>query len=224
MGLVVLVPQGAEYQAVQRGLRQVPQADRDIANLDIVAIPAGLQPIRNFLDRQPDNSVVRSAIRVLVMGLCGSLDPALAVGDAVMYQSCQDSSQSVWQCDTEISSNAKRVKGVCSDRLIATAADKQLLRAQSGCDVVDMEGTAILEFFDSRKIPVTVLRVVSDNATGDIPDLSGAIDRDGNLQSVPLAIGLIRSPLKGLRLIRGALRGLKALTQLAATVVANLER
>jgi nucleoside phosphorylase len=215
LGLLVLVPQGAEFQAVKWGLGQ----RRQVA---VVPIPAGLQPVQNWLLRYRDDAVIRSADRVIVMGLCGGLRPDLAIGDAVICASCQNFAQQVWQCETDGFGNAKLVKAISSNKVIATAMEKRFIREKYGCDIVDMEGTAILAFFAALNIPVTMLRVVSDDGSGDIPDLSAAIDLNGKLQGRQLTIGLIKEPKKGLRLVRGAIVGLRSLEKLSGVVSASL--
>jgi Phosphorylase superfamily len=223
LSVVVLVPQGAEYQAVKRGWGKRRQ-------VSIVPIPAGLQAVQNWLIQYRDDPVIRSTDRVIVMGLCGGLRPDLAIGDAVIYASCQNFAQRFWkcetkrQCNTDIVSNAKSVKAISSNKVIATVKEKQFIREKYGCDVVDMEGAAILAFFEPLNIPVTMLRVVSDDGAGDIPDLSAAIDPNGKLQGRQLAIGLIKEPKKGLRLVRGAIVGLRALEKLAGVVSASLKQ
>ncbi len=59
-----------------------------------------------------------------------------------------------------------------------------------------------------------MLRVVSDDLTGDIPNLDSAIDPNGNLQTWPMAIAFLQQPLAAIRLIKGSLRGLKTLQQI----------
>lgn len=219
----MLIPQGAEFQAVKRGLAR----RRQVA---VVPIPAGLLPVQNWLVKYRDDAVIRSADRVIVMGLCGGLHPDLAIGDAVIYASCQNFAQHFWkcetkrQCNTDIVSNAKLVKAISSNKVVATVTEKKFIREKYGCDVVDMEGAAILAFFEPLAIPVMMLRVVSDDGAGDIPDLSAAIDQNGKLQGRQLAIGLIKEPRKGLRLVRGAIVGLRALAKLAGMVAASLDR
>jgi nucleoside phosphorylase len=214
LGLLVLVPQGAEFQAVKRGLVQ----RRQVA---VVPIPAGLQPVQNWLLKYQNDAVIRSADRVVVMGLCGGLRSDLAIGDAVVYASCQNFAQQFWQCNTDGFGNAKLVKAISSNKVIATVTEKKFIREKYGCDVVDMEGAAILAFFETLNIPVMMLRVVSDDGAGDIPDLSAAIDGNGKLQSRQLAIGLIKEPRKGLRLVRGAIVGLRALAKLARAMTSG---
>ncbi|WP_420807069.1 hypothetical protein [Trichormus azollae] len=83
------------------------------------------------------------------------------------------------------------------------------LHEQSGADLVDMEGFAFLEFFQQLETSVAILRVVSDDSLHDIPDVTSAINSDGSLQPLPLALALIRQPLSATWLIRGSLKGLK---------------
>jgi hypothetical protein len=63
-----------------------------------------------------------------------------------------------------------------------------------------------------------MLRVISDNCHHNIPDLSSALSSDGSLQTLPLAIGLLRQPLAATRLILGALRGLKVLQDVTTSL------
>ena len=78
---VIIVPQGAESQAVKKGLKNLK-----IQAPLIIAIPMGVKQIEETLLKQkfwqarPKN--------VLMMGLCGSLSPQHSVGDAVLYQDC----------------------------------------------------------------------------------------------------------------------------------------
>ena len=46
-----------------------------------------------------------------------------------------------------------------------------------------------------------------------IPNLNRAIDPDGNLRTLPMAIAFLQQPLAAIRLIRGSLTGLKTLQQ-----------
>ncbi len=222
---LVLVPQGAEFQAVQRGLRRAP-----CDQLHLVAIPIGGPPVTRFL-MQFWAARDRDYHAVMVMGLCGSLDLELSVGDAVVYQSCQalaqpgdqsgDQSgghQPIWPCQVSLMANIKLVAGLTTDRVIWRATEKQALQRSTDCQVVDMEGTAIRQFFQPFDLPVIMLRVVSDDLAGDLPDLTGTIDRDGNLQPLPLALKLFQQPQAAWRLIRGSMRGLNRLTALATNL------
>jgi hypothetical protein len=197
--MLVLVPQGAEYKAVRRGLGQT-------SSVAVQAIPIGIDPVTQWLKTQAINTD-----RILVMGLCGALAPELRAGDAVVYTSCQTPAGEVWPMVIEGFEGLGRLgRGVTSDRILRTAQEKQGF-AHLG-DVVDMEGIAIGRAFPGR---VAMLRVVSDDADQDLPDLGGAISSEGQLRPWPMAKAMIQQPQLSLGLIRGSLGALQVLEKLA---------
>jgi Phosphorylase superfamily len=215
----IIVPQGAEYKAVCRGLSRVTRSQPKV-----LAIPVGMQPLRQYLEKIPHDP----ENRVLMMGLCGSLNQRYTVGDIVLYQQCLFQ-ENLQECDrlftadihTQIGDHVSFVKGLTSDRVIWSAAEKRDLGKISGADVVDMEGFTALEFFQQIGVSVAILRVVSDDAADDIPNLTSAISPDGSLQVLPLAWQLLCQPIAATRLIRGSLRGLKVLTEITQLLFAD---
>jgi purine-nucleoside phosphorylase len=215
----LLVPQGAEYQAVCRGLKQA-----SISPPPVFAIPIGATATRRYLQKAIASFLPS---RVLLMGLCGSLQPQYSVGDVVLYNNCLYSPHSTsrlqdWPCDPPLTAMlAERlgertscVKALTSDRFVASVAQKRYLGQLSGADVVDMEGFVVLEVLSSLGTSVAMLRVVSDDSQHDIPDLSAAIAADGTLKPLPLALEFVKQPLAATRLIRGSLKGLQVLQSL----------
>jgi hypothetical protein len=186
----------------------------------VEAIPIGCSAVQRFL-----HSTDLQISQVVVMGLCGSLSPRYGVGEVVLYQECMDGLGQVKECDRALTQrlqtclNLTPVRALTSDRIIALASEKQALGKLHNADVVDMEGMAVM----SLSAAITMVRVVSDDVHEDVPDLTGAIDPDGKLRSLPLAIGLIRHPIKGFRLIRGSLIGLRSLRRVARLVVECLD-
>ncbi|MFM7366019.1 MAG: phosphorylase [Cuspidothrix sp.] len=213
MSTLILVPQGAEYQAVCRGLSSVVNSPPQV-----LAIPMGIEPVRQYLQQLTHVSQQR----VLMMGLCGSLSKKYQVGDIVLYQNClyQGNLQEcnhIFTADihNQLQNDVSLVTGLTSDRLISTATEKQQLHQQYNTDVVDMEGYPVLEFFQQfPNLGIAILRVVSDDTDHDIPDITSAINADGSLKPLQLAWKLIRQPQSGTRLIRGSLQGLKTLTKI----------
>ncbi|MEH1844657.1 MAG: phosphorylase [Nostoc sp.] len=212
----ILVPQGAEYKAVCRGLSGVTGSIPTI-----VAIPIGMKPLLKYLGQSPGNGqFLAPKSRVLIMGICGSLSDHHTVGDIVLYQDCvyQRKQQ---ECDrtftaqlhSYLSEKVSLVKALTSDRVIWSAAEKRRLGETLAADVVDMEGFTALEFFNAAGVAVAILRVVSDDCQHNIPDLTPAINSDGSLNPFPLAMGMLRQPLAATRLIRGSLTALKVLEQ-----------
>ncbi|MEH1811821.1 MAG: phosphorylase [Nostoc sp.] len=208
----ILVPQGAEYKAVCRGLSGITASIPKV-----VAIPVGMKPLLKYL-QQGQFLTLKS--RVLIMGICGSLSDRYTVGDIVLYQDCvyQGKQQ---ECDrtftaqlhSSISEKVSLVKSMTSDRLIWSASEKRHLGETLAADVVDMEGFTALEFFNAAGVSVAMLRVVSDDCQHNIPDLTPAINSDGSLNPFPLAIAMLRQPFAATRLIRGSLTALKVLEQ-----------
>ncbi|WP_019506992.1 hypothetical protein [Pleurocapsa sp. PCC 7319] len=216
----IVVPQGAEYQAVRRGIQQTGEQ-----KINVISIPIGMHNIKqnwiqNYLQTTPPR-------QVLIMGLCGSLSPLYSVGDIVVYQQCWDLNCSTVKTNPELTQMIRRklsvnlVTGLTSDRPICQAAEKLQLSQTYPVSVVDMEGYAYIQELQHQGISVAMLRVVSDDLAGDIPDLSGAIDSQGNLQALPMAIALLQQPLAAIRLIRGSLTGLKTLQEITIQLLSN---
>ena len=215
MNWIILVPRGAEYQAVQRGLRRRRSIDqsavKSIASettLSAIAIPAG-QAVKPWLNEHLTehlNNESPSPTRFLVLGLCGGLNDRTRIGTVVLYD------QSALAPRLKIQS----VRGITIDRVLCLATEKRQLARESKADVVDMESQWIVDYVQSLGKRVDVVRVVSDDATGDLPDLSAAFDTHGDLRPGALAIAFIRNPIAALRLIRGALIALRQLEEWVA--------
>ena len=220
----ILVPQGAEYQAICRGLSHI------IHTPPVVPIPIGPEPLTRHLKKlQVGHFSHHQQLRILLMGLCGSLTHRYSVGDIVLYQACvyTNAVGRLHPCDptltTLLQENLEQtslVKALTSDRLVWSADEKRHLGQIYGADVVDMEGFAALEVL-SPGVSVAMIRVVSDDCQHDLPNLTSALSPDGSLQPLPLGIGMIRQPMAATRLIKGALRGLQVLQKVTALLFAE---
>jgi len=215
---IIVVPQGAEYKAVCRGLT---------SKQTVIPIPVGSQAVSRYL-RTCQDKLWNPQAKVLVMGLCGSLRDRILVGDIVLYSECVYQTK-VQQCDrsftaelyAHLQEKVSLVKALTSDRVVCSAKEKLHLSEISSSDVVDMEGFAALEFFQQAGVEVAMLRVVSDDSGHDIPDLTSAINSDGSLQALPLDMSMIRQPIAATRLIRGSLQALKVLEEVTAFLFAG---
>ncbi len=224
----IFVPQGAEFKAVQRGLKR---GCDPVPNLR--AIPMGPTAVAAYVKQWIASEAASgsTAGAVLIMGLCGSLTPTLTVADAVVYASslvdvadALPAAKEKLMFDSGLYStllerlekSVTGVTGLMCDRVVHEAAAKQTLAQLYGADVVDMEGYSILSILQAAGVPVAMLRVVSDDAEHDFPDLSGALTAQGTLKPLPLAMTLIRQPRQAWRLIRGSLRALQQLERLTA--------
>jgi nucleoside phosphorylase len=246
---VILVPKGAEYSAVAKGVQRSRRA-----GVTLVPLPVGPDPVRKFLTAWCDEHHRQAGNAdqpVVIMGLCGSLRSHLRIGDAVLYdrvvldqmgtdQKNTDTAQASLmgpetgqdvlgtekvasvQCDRLLSSSlgqilgntVTRVTGVMCDRVVHRAVQKQALAERYHADVVDMEGYAALTVLQGQGIAATILRVVSDDANHDLPDLSAAFTEEGTLRPGILIRQFLGHPRAAYRLIRGSLTGLTVLTTL----------
>ena len=207
MNWIVLVPRGAEYQAVRRGLdrrQRVARTCADETPIRAIAIPAG-PSVKTWLTEE--FQVERSeTTQFLVLGLCGGLSDRTRLGTVVLYD----------QPNLAQRLQVQSVQGITIDRVLCLASEKNQLARESKADVVDMESQWIVEYVRSLGGVVNVIRVVSDDAIGDLPDLSGAFDTSGDLRPLALAIAFIRNPIAALRLVRGALIALRQLEEWVA--------
>lgn len=214
----ILVPQGAEYQAISQGLQKLKLASAP----QILAISMGVNTLTAYLQERDWSA--QASPNILVMGLCGSLSPQFQVGDVVLYRDCLMACSSSLQHQgtdlqltdfiySRLQPNLTLVSGLTSDRLIWSAPEKRDLGQRYQASVVDMEGFVLLKTLQQYNIRVAMVRVVSDNVDHDIPDLTGAIDSTGKLRNLPMAIAMLKHPLAATRLITGAIKGLKRLRQ-----------
>jgi nucleoside phosphorylase len=209
MTSVILVPQGAEHGAVCAGSKS------HLHPPQVIPIPVGSTAVELALAQLP----MQDFTDVLVMGLCGSLSPLYEIGAIVVYQSCTNFSNQTKFCDRALTQRLQdrfqvsSVRALTSDRVICSATEKQTLGKTYQAEVVDMEGFAVLS---SLQIPVAMIRVVSDDARHDLPDLSRTLDDEGNLQGLAMARAMVRAPIAATRLIRGSLKGLNTLRRIAS--------
>jgi hypothetical protein len=232
---LILVPQGAEFKTVCRGLRKV-----NSLKPEVLQVPIGTKSVKNCLEKWCAGRTFPTdrPQKILLMGLCGSLSPQYRVGDAVIYRDCLYASNlsntQIQTCSHELferleqllKHKIKTVRGLRSDRLIWSATEKARLGQLYTADVVDMEGFAVIEtlqsIFPTQTPEIGIIRVVSDDCDRDIPNLEGAIDVNGSLQTFPLAMSFLKQPIAAARLIRGSLKGLKALEQLTGELFSKV--
>jgi Phosphorylase superfamily len=221
---VIFVPQGSEFKAVQRGLNRVG------GKVALYATPMGPHPIKGYLEQWLQTELRRfdPPPCVLLMGLCGSVSPSFGIGDWVLYRNCVDAKAPISVpplcCDPELLTTLQErlendvtiVTSAMCDRIVHLVLDKQALADRYDVQVVDMEGNAFLNALDSTGISVGMLRVVSDDALRDLPDLSTAMTETGTLNTTKLALSMIAQPRRSARLIQGSLASLKQLENAAA--------
>lgn len=125
-------------------------------------------------------------------GLCGALDPALHVGDIV-----------VWRREANLfpSSRLPVHTGeiVSQDTVAATARAKRELREQSRAIAVEMEAAAVSRVAERWNLPFRCIRAVSDTADEDLPlDFNRYRDKQGRFSEARIALAGVARPFTAL--------------------------
>lgn len=135
---------------------------------------------------------------IVTAGFAGGLDPRLPRGTVAI-------SSDPGFLDVAVS-NGSRLRPVSfheSRRVIQTTAAKAELHRVSACHAVDMESQTIRRISMARGIPSATIRVVSDDASEDLPlDFGALMGPDDRIDWVRLALTLLGSPSLIPRLIR----------------------
>ncbi len=127
--------------------------------------------------------------RLLSVGLCGALDPALRVGDIVVNGTA-----------FARATGAFLEGGIYSvDRVVVEASEKASLYRETGCSAVEMESAAVKQAAEDWGVAYGAVRVVSDRATEELPlDFNDYRDTDGNFQVPRIVWAALRNPFRGL--------------------------
>ena len=102
--------------------------------------------------------------RVITSGFAGGLNPKLKFG-TIVYEEDFDAGFGP-QLDQ---AGAVRAVFHCHRRVAITAAEKTALWRSTGADAVEMESSVIRNICLERKIPSATIRVISDDASQDLP-------------------------------------------------------
>lgn len=127
---------------------------------------------------------------VVSAGVCGALDPALAVGDLVLADSVIDGSGmrhpiTAGAPRAVIAAGAGGRGGamVSARQVMATPESKAALRAETGAAAVDMESAAIVAAAAEHDCLSLIVRGVSDDARETLPaELLALMNDDGRLR------------------------------------------
>ncbi|APB34365.1 hypothetical protein GlitD10_2039 [Gloeomargarita lithophora Alchichica-D10] len=214
--LTLVVPQGAEYQAVRRGANPT---------WSVVPIPLGSRALPQWWAAHQRELAGQAAI---LLGLSGGLQADFGVGTAVICQECTDAVTGTTRpYDPELTQwlvgrlNLPVVTGLTVPQIVTQPQEKQKLGQKFGCAVAEMEGYALLAHLPR----LGCLRVVSDALHQTLPDVGTAVDETtGQLHPLPLAWAMLWQPGAAISLVHGALTGLGRLTALAQRLTANVEK
>ncbi len=215
--LLILVCDGDEFKAVNKGFVNKNN------NINIQPLPIGIEPVNKLF-----NNKKYSGEKILLIGLGGSLSSDYKVGDILIYESCGYFLKGKFiqkNCDRSLNNvlkskfNTPLVKGLTTDKLIASPQDKSQLNQESNCTVVDMESYAVMNHFES----VAVVRIISDNFDEFLPDLNSAITLEKKLDKLKMTIAFIKEPLKAIKLIKNALISLNKLEEISKQISELME-
>ena len=145
----------------------------------LIANGPGPRLVERALERKPDVD------RILSIGFCGALDPALRIGDIVVSG----------EVPKGLGASFVRGDVVSVDRVAITARDKCDLRAATGAAVVEMESAAVAQKAREWDVPFGCVRVVSDVAGEDLPlDFNRYRDADGRFERTRIALAALGRP------------------------------
>lgn len=128
---------------------------------------------------------------LISMGFCGALDERLEIADVIAATAIIGSPAVCSPCTP-----APRASGpICSiDHVAGTAAEKRQLRA-SGAIAVEMESAGVAERAASLRLPLYVIKAVTDLAGETMAnDFNAALRFDGHFDTIKVFTGSLRHP------------------------------
>jgi adenosylhomocysteine nucleosidase len=139
----------------------------------------------------------QAAAQVWTCGFAGGLDPELDAGTVVF----EESSATIVGAALE-KIGARRIRFMCSKRMIITSAEKLALREETGADAVEMESSYIQKLCRQRNIPCVTIRIILDTADETLPlDFNQIMTPDDRISYGRLGLIMIKSPDKVSRML-----------------------
>ena len=134
------------------------------------------------------------ADRVLSIGFCGALDPALPLS-AIVVGSCVAAQDRRFSTLPVTAGTPAATGPICSiDRIATTAAEKRLLHAQ-GAVAVEMEAAGVAEQAESLRLPFSCVKVVTDLGGEDMANnFNKALRSDGHFATMLIFRDSLRHP------------------------------
>ena len=202
----ILVPRGAEAAAVRRA----QTAAR------VVELPAGAAAGSALPPFEDGETVV-------ALGLCGALR-RLETGDVAIYARVAGDARTIVLDRPLVDAlsgalpGALVVNACTAERVVTSTAARGVLAQRFNADVVDMEGLPLALALGARGVRFAMVRVVSDDASRDMPPLDDAIDARGRVRPLRVALAFARAPLASVAFVRGVRHALDVVTETARTI------
>lgn len=158
---------------------------------------------------------------VISIGLGGALSPLLKVGDLVIAERILTGAEN-WDCNAvwrnrlaSLLPDAHQGNVFGSDVIIHQAETKSGLYDTTGALVVDMESQVAARFAAARDLPLTALRVISDDAGHVLPPAAlVAMRPDGGISIGKVLWSIIKKPAQIPALVRTGRASSKAFAEL----------
>lgn len=140
---------------------------------------------------------------VMVVGVCGGVEPTLAVGDLVVPEVVVDHASGREFQPHHLGSTSPRGRLITTDELLVGADVVARLRAE-GVMALDMETAAVAAVSEEAGVPWSVVRSPSDHADDDLIDdaVASLANPDGSADVGALLRYLARRPWRLARLAR----------------------
>jgi adenosylhomocysteine nucleosidase len=152
--------------------------------------------------------------RVITSGFAGGLNPKLKFGDIVYEQ----------DFDAGFDARLEELGAVpatfhCHRRVAITAAEKSALWKSTGADVVEMESSVIRNICREQKIPSATIRVISDDASQDLPlDFNALMTPEDRINHAKLIWAVVSRPGRIAKLIEFQQQTVAAARRLGAVL------
>jgi adenosylhomocysteine nucleosidase len=152
--------------------------------------------------------------RVITAGFAGGLNPALKLATVVF----EEDFGAGFGHELE-KLGAVPAKFYCHRRVAITAAEKRVLWQQSGADVVEMESSVIRTICREFKVPSATIRVISDDASRDLPlDFNALMTSEDRINYLKLLWTVFRRPSRIFKLMEFQQQTLAAARKLGAVL------
>lgn len=165
-------------------------------------------------------AIARGGKAIISTGICGGLQPGLAVGTTVIaseiiFGHARLLAGAAWR--SALLGQIGGIEGAIagSDAIVSTPADKAKLYAATGAIAADMESYVAARVAAEHGLPFAALRVISDAAEDALPPATlTAMNAAGALDARALSRSLLRNPLQIPALIRTGRKADKAFAEL----------
>jgi adenosylhomocysteine nucleosidase len=204
--VVVLAPMPLELQAIVAAFGLSPTADDDLApwtgrvgGSDVTAIHIGMGPPRTRAATarvfDPTASGRAPVDHVMIAGVCGGLDPDLAVGTLINPEIVIDNTSGATFRHRPPHDHVPSGKLVTTEN-VSLDPDQSRRFFEAGCIGVDMESAAVAEVCEAQDCAWSVYRCISDRHFDGLLDerIIAATNPDGSGNRVEIERLLAAEP------------------------------